>query len=86
MKDKLVFESLNEFMYEDEAQRFAQSMYDLEAELEELNPEAWGRFEASSGELWRSLNDAQDWKEAFNEDPMACYAMKQELESTIGIF
>ena len=74
-----------EAMYEEEAFRFSQVMYDLEEELQRLDPDAFTHFEASSGELWKELNDAQDWQEAFQEDPMACYAMKDELSSTIDV-
>ncbi len=66
-----------------EAYDFNRTMEDLEDMLQKQNSTAWEQFEKESGELWRELDNAQDWADAFQEDPLACIAHKQKLLSLI---
>jgi len=80
--EKYYDEKVNEYGYEDESLVFQQSMASLESQLEEKSSHLWKNFEKESGIFWRELN-ANDWREAFQADPMGCSSFKEKLESLL---
>lgn len=80
---KLVKESLNEQSYNlPEDQAFAASMYELEEQLQELDPKDFEWFEKMSGIFWRKLG-VEDWTNAFSQDYMGCMELKDRLKQMV---
>lgn len=73
---------VNESMYENEGTEFANRMYSLESELEELNPHSWQEFELETGKYWEKLG-VSDWQNAFDMDPMVALGFEEELRTLI---
>ena len=64
------------------SREFAGEMYELEAKLDKHLFEAWEEY---TGDIWRDeLDNAQDWAEAYQYDPMKSYALKMELKNLVS--
>jgi len=63
---------------------FSKTMYKLEEELQNSSePSVWFDWECNSGKLWIKLDNAENWQQAFERDPMACYTLMEVLKSTV---
>ena len=67
-----------------ESNTFASEMYGMESNLQQKDNLAWVEWEAKTGKIWRKeLDNAQDWNEAYRNNPVLCYSLKQELKSLL---
>ena len=64
-----------------ESRDYAGDMYELEAQLQELDKHLWYTWEDETGQVWEELNNAQDWEQVYRLDWSMAVLMKQKLES-----
>ena len=89
MKAKKVKESIvNELMdYRQNPQfamDFAGEMEELEAQLHQQDPAAWGNWEKETGQAWRD-EGVEDWMRFYAKEAMDGLMWKNRLKSLLGI-
>ena len=66
-----------------ESYDFAYEMYGMEDTLQKKDTSLWDEWETKTGKLWRELNYAEDWDEAFRNNPEICNDFKWALKSLL---